>query len=367
MATERQAVSDLPIPPGELLSETLESMNLTQAELARRMGRPAQAINEIVRGTKEITAETAIQLERVVSVPANIWLGLEAEYRHTKALIEDRQRLDAELPLVKKFPCAEMIRLGWIPEGQHRVSALLNYFGVSSLLVVREAEGAAYQLSRSLEAEPGALAAWLRKGVLDAQHIATKPFSEVRLRQFLPDVRAFITLAPEQFEQRLKDSLAECGVGLVLLPHLRKTHAHGATRWLTPEKALIQLSLRGKWADMFWFTLFHEIGHLLLHGRRDVFIESTEVDTTGDQAEREADAFARDQLISPEAYREFIAAHPRPTRAAVRTFALRQGIAPGIVVGRLHHEGRLFQSAFNDLRVRYDWTTNNNGGTVDDN
>src|SRR6266853_371019 len=151
MATEAQIFSDLPVPPGELLAETLESVSLTQAELARRMGRPAQAINEIVRGTKEITAETAIQLERVVGVPAHIWLGLEAEYQHVKARREDRHRLQAEAKLAARFPCGAMRRLGWLKKVRDRVSqveALLDFFGVSTLEAVGAAEAAAYRLSR---------------------------------------------------------------------------------------------------------------------------------------------------------------------------------------------------------------------------
>src|SRR6266446_4874823 len=108
MATEERVFSDLPIPPGELLTETLEALDLSQAELARRMDRPVQAINEIARGTKEITPETAIQLERVLGVPAHIWLGLETEYQHTKARLDDRQRLQTEGKLAARFPYAAM-------------------------------------------------------------------------------------------------------------------------------------------------------------------------------------------------------------------------------------------------------------------
>ena len=73
--------SDMPIPPGEFLREHLDETGMSQAELARRLGRPRQAVNEIIRGKKAITAETALQLERVLSTPAHIWLGLELEYR----------------------------------------------------------------------------------------------------------------------------------------------------------------------------------------------------------------------------------------------------------------------------------------------
>ena len=356
MATETQVVSDLPIPPGELLTETLETLNLSQAELARRMDRPVQAINEIARGTKEITPETAIQLERVLGVPAHVWLGLETEYQHTKARLEDRKRLEEEAALARKFPCDALARLGWIPKTRDQVARaahLLSFFGVGSLRVVREAEAAAYRVSRVKEAHPEALAAWLRKGALVGQGVATKPFNEQALRGVLPKLRKLTSESPSVFEPATKDYLASCGVALVLLPHLPKTLAHGAARWLSPEKAVVQLSLRGKWADIFWFTLFHEIAHVLLHGRREVFIESEQ--RGEDSREREADNFARDVLVPPQAFDGFVKAHPRVSGANVIAFARNQNISPGIVVGRLQYERVIRYSDLNGLRMKLDW------------
>ena len=356
MATE-QILSDLPIPPGELLAETIEAASLSQAELARRMGRPAQAINEIVRGTKEITAETAIQLERVLGVPAHIWLGLEAEFQHTKARREDRRRLQAEAKLADRFPCRAMRRLGWLKKTKDRVSeveALLDFFGVGTLGAIADAEGAAYRLSRSRPAQPEALAAWLRKGALEAQRVKTEPFNEQRLTDLLPELRSLTRAGPDVFEPKVKRELAACGVALVLLPHLPKTRAHGAMRWIAPEKVLVQLSLRGKWADIFWFTLFHELGHVLRHGRRGVFIEWL-AGGGQDDREREADAFAADALIPQPAYDAFLRRCPVLAAAAVVTFADQQSVAPGIVVGRLQHDRKLDHSDLNRLRVRYEW------------
>jgi HTH-type transcriptional regulator/antitoxin HigA len=91
MATSARAWPDIAIPPGELLAETLEALGLTQADLARRAGRPAQAINEIIRGTAEITPETARQLEGALGVPAHVWTRLEGDYRHNQARLETRR------------------------------------------------------------------------------------------------------------------------------------------------------------------------------------------------------------------------------------------------------------------------------------
>ena len=355
MATE-QLLSDLPIPPGEFLAESIEAAGVTQAELARRMGRPAQAINEIVRGTKAITAETAIQLERVLGVPAHIWLGLEGEYQHAKARRDDRQRLQAESKLATKFPCQAMRRLGWLKKARDPISqveALLEYFAVSSLAAVSETEAVAYRLSRSHPAQPEALAAWLRRGRLEAQQVKTAPFNEQHLQDLLPELRSLTRAKPDVFEPRVRHELAACGVALVLLPHLPKTRAHGATRWLAPDKVVVQLSLRGKWSDIFWFTLFHELGHTLRHGRRDVFIEW--LDGSQDAREREADAFASETLIPGATYDAFLRRTPSISAAAVIAFADQLSVAPGIVVGRLQHDGKVSHADLNHLRVRYEW------------
>ena len=356
MATETKVFSDLPIPPGELLTETLEALNLSQAELARRMNRPVQAINEIARGTKEITPETAIQIERVLGVPAHIWLGLETEYQHTKARLDDRKRLQDEAALTRDFPCGALARFGWIPRTHDplaRAADLLSFFGVGSLRMVQEAEAAAYRIARARKAQPEALAAWLRKGELEAQKIFVEPFNESALRTLLPELRGQTRETPAVFEPRVKQRLAQCGVALVLLPHLPKTYAHGAARWISPDKAVVQVSLRYKWADIFWFSLFHELAHVLLHGKRQTFISWDEGDK--DQQETEADKFASEHLLPETLYRTFIQQTPRISASAVSTFARSQGVAAGIVVGRLQHDKLIARSDLNGLRTRFDW------------
>lgn len=349
MAIERTLQSDLPVPPGRLIAETLAAKGVSQAELARRMRRPAPAINEIVHGRKEITAETAIQLERALGVPAHVWLGLEAEYRHTKARQEEDKRLARQAPLLKQFPYAVMARLGWVPRGRtgaEKVSHLLNFFGVSSLEGVAHAEAVAYRLSKTHRADPEALAAWLRKGEIEARRIETRPFESTQLRGLLAELRTMTALPSRQLLPRLTVSLARCGVAFVLLPHLPKTHAHGATKWLTPEKALVIATTRERWSDIFWFSVFHEMGHLLLHGRRATFVEWERGRTDGQ--EEEANQFAAEQLIPRAHYDKFRAFAPTPAR--IRAFAREIGIAPGIVVGRLQHDGAIPYSAFNSLR-----------------
>jgi addiction module HigA family antidote len=355
MATERRSWPDIAIPPGRVLSETLDTLGLSQAELARRSDRPVQAINEIVQGSKEITPETALQFERVLGIPAHVWVRLEADYQFNKARLADRLRLTSEEPIARAYPYADMSKLGWVERTTdpiRRTEELLRFFGVASLRQV-SLEAAEFRRSAKVRASREALAAWVRQGEREAQAVSTTPFDAAMLRSSMKELRSLTRQPPERFEPKLKQILAESGVALVLVRHLPRTGAHGATRWLSPDKAIVQMSIRYKWDDIFWFSLFHELGHILLHGKRDVFIERN--DGPPDVREKQADKFACDQLINPAAYSSFLAKWRCPDRALVVDFAAEEGISPSIVVGRLHHEGQLPHSHLNDLRSRFEW------------
>jgi addiction module HigA family antidote len=356
MENEERIWPDVAIPPGEFLAETLEEMGVSQAELARRAGRPVQVISEIVQGKKEITPETALQFERVLGTPAYVWIGLEKDYRFTKARIEDQGYLKAQVPLARQYPYDEMQDLGWVTRTSDdvaRVANLLRFFAVASLDQVPDAtHAAAYRKSARRDASVGALAAWLRKGEIEASKLKTGPFSAADLRDMIPTFRAMTSHAPEQFEPALEVGLARVGVALVILRHLKATHANGATKWIG-DKAVVQMSLRYKWHDIFWFTFFHELGHVLLHGRRNVFVEVDGRQMNAQEAE--ADRFAADHLIPPVAFRRLTTGRSHYSQALVEGFAAEIGIHPGIVIGRLQHEGKLPRSHLNGLRSRFRW------------
>ena len=185
--------------------------------------------------------------------------------------------------------------------------------------------------------------------------VEVKPYSEHKLKGFLEEFRAWTQEPPEVSIPKLRASLADCGVAFVLLPHLPKTRAHGATFWVSPDKVVVQMSIRGKWADIFWFSLFHELGHVLLHGKRKVFVEDgIREDPEVQKLEEEANAFASERLIPSDAYQEFLETGDL-SRERIERFAKDVGVAAGIVVGRLQHQGILTHHQFNDLRDRYDW------------
>ncbi|MBE0542068.1 MAG: HigA family addiction module antidote protein [Verrucomicrobia bacterium] len=349
------------VPPGETLAETLETLGMTQAELAERMGRPLKTINEILAGKAAITSDTALQLEKVLGVPASFWTNHERIYRDTLARHRETDELEQQLGWLKTMPVKEMVRAGWIVAAAEPVAQLrivLSFFGVAGVDEWRalwESPDAIFRKSPAFAANRPATAAWLRQGELEAQKINSAPFDEIRFAEVLAQLRGFTVKDPEEFVPALHDQCSGAGVAVVIVPPLPGVRAYGATRWLHSTKALIQLSLRGKTDDHLWFTFFHEAGHVLKHGKRAVFVEDGDPKAAArDSREAEADAFACDLLIPAAEYERFCA-NADFSVAAMRKFANRLGIAPGIVAGRLQHESKVPFSRANQLKRRFDF------------
>jgi HTH-type transcriptional regulator/antitoxin HigA len=357
MAIESTAMSDLPIPPGEYLAEVIGELGMNQAELAQRMGRPVQAISEIMSGGKAIVPETALQLERVTSVPAHVWTGLESQYRLLLARHQDERHIESQAALVADFPYKELAKLGWVSETRkvvERVRELCRFFGVDSLEQVQAVDDYAPAFRAGAgKASGNALAAWLRMAALQAMRIETEPLDRRKLQSAMPELRKLTLAEPGVFLPKLRELLAGLGVALVIQPHLPKTYVHGATFWLMPDKAVIVMTIRGKWADVFWFSLFHELAHVLKHGKRETFLEDGKPTRERAELEREADAFAGEALIPAAAYSVFAVAGDF-SMAAIGRFAASIQIDPGIVTGRLRHDRRL-PLTIHVHRTRYEW------------
>lgn len=357
--TEPQIVSDLAIPPGEYLEEVLEEVGINQAELARRMGRPPQAINEIVRGEKSITPDTSIQLEKVLGVPAYIWVSLEAEYRLIKASEAESEAAAKEVSLLPNFPYPDLSKLGLVEKTRDalfKVQNLRRFFGVASLhnLAGVKEYGPAFRQCVNNDINHEALASWLRAGHLVANTIETESFSQKKLMSTLPIIRGLtLEREPNEMFKKLASIFKTSGIALVVIPHFKKTHTTGATFWANKNKAVIMMSLRGSWADIFWFSLFHELGHIILHDKRKTFLENGSTDPEWKKQEDEADVFAQKTLIPPREFAKFKSSCDF-SESSIEAFSRAINIAPGIVTGRLQHEKLLsYQKHFG--RIRYKW------------
>jgi HTH-type transcriptional regulator / antitoxin HigA len=349
------------VAPGEILLEVLQERRMSQSELARRMGRPIKTINEIANGKAAITPETALQLELALGIDAAFWTNLEATYRAHLARDRAQHHLTESAAWADQFPLTDLVRHKLIERGRTKGSTLasvLAFFGVSSPTAWERkwlAPAASFRASPAFASSPPAVAAWLRWGEIVAADIKTVPFDAQRLRAVLPELRLLTRQSDfMQAVARVQTLLASAGVVLVLTPEFTGTRLSGAARWLSPARALVQLSMRHKSNDQFWFSLFHELGHLLARRRGD-FIDTADVVSEGtDENEKDADRFARDSLIPPDVYAGLVAARTF-TAQRIRDLARQIGIAPGIIVGRLQRENLLDRTHHNDLKKRIKW------------
>jgi addiction module HigA family antidote len=345
--------------PGETLLETLETIGMPQVELARRMDRPVKTINEIIQGKASITAGTAMQLEQVLGVSASFWLRREQRYQEYLARHAEEHQRKKWTRWLKEFPMQEMIRRGWISSSAgkaQQVSESLKFFGVASPEAwcnVWEHKDVEYRTSSPLHSNFGAVTAWLRRGEIEAREIECAPYNAGVFRDALSRIRALTLESIHVVQEELIRLCANAGVAVVFVQEFPDTGIYGATQWLTPSKALIQLSFLHQTDDQFWFTFFHEAGHILRQGKRKIFLETDQ--RTQAHAELEADRFASNMLIDPVQWRQFIAGDSYRTRAGIVEFAQKLGIAPGIVVGRLQHEKLLPFDYYNELKRRLEW------------
>lgn len=327
---------DYAIAPGETLRDRLTEMNLSQAELAARAGMSAKHVNQIMQGNAPITLETAVALERITGVPASFWNRREADYREALLRSKARELSAEDEKWMASLPLKELQKRHRLPQESDRgrlFDAVLSFFGVAD----REAweriwrgPVASFRRSQAYASHPGAVVAWLRIAELDAQERKVEPYSAAAFRSALREIRA---LTGDGDPNQVVELCADAGAVVVFVPEVPRCRISGAAWWATPSRAVIALSDRYKKDDYFWFTFFHESAHILLHSKKETFVDDGSED---DLLEDEANRFAADLLIPREhASRLPILA----TEADVAAFAAEIGIAPGIVVGRLQHDG----------------------------
>jgi HTH-type transcriptional regulator / antitoxin HigA len=344
--------TDYAVAPGETLQELLEERGMSQRELARRTGLSPKHVNKLMHGLVPLSADVAVRLERVTGAPARFWNQREANYRSDLERIRSKRHLSADVMWMRDFPVTELVKRDMLPaepsDKVSRLEQLLAFFGVASVDTwddVYADLSCAFRTTKAFEAKPKTLAAWLRLGEIAARDVYCETYDRKRLEAALPSLRELTLQDEEVFREGMRDICAACGVAVVFVPELPGSRASGVARWLTPAKALIQLSFRYRTDDHLWFTFFHELGHVLRHGKTDVWIEATS--SPDNPRETEADTFARDILIPRGDARELPALK---TVDDVRRFAERIGIAPGIVVGRLQHDNHWPHSQGNQLK-----------------
>jgi HTH-type transcriptional regulator/antitoxin HigA len=349
--------------PGQVLEEMLSVREMSQADFARRCGRSPKLVSEIISGKAPIEPETAIQFEHVLGMDASIWLNLEAAYQLFRAKQQEQQKLESEISWAQKFPIKPLVDMEIISRPINQIDAtrkLLAFFGVSSSEAWNARFGElaiVYRHSPSFSSVRESVTAWLRVGELVAEEIECSDFNRGLFLEALGRIRRITRREPGEFIPRIREMCAASGIAFVLFPAIPKLALSGAARWLTPRTAIIQQSLRHKTNDHFWFTFFHEAAHILLHTKKDAFVDEDILDEgqlSGTDIEREANEWAANFLVPREQWIRFIRNRPRDAKT-ITAFAKEQSIAPGIIVGMLQHAKIIPRNYLNDLKDSYSW------------
>ncbi len=343
-------------PPGDTIQEHIDFIGMSQAELAERMGRPKEKINDIIKGREPITTTTAFQLDKVLGIPANFWLNREKTYRKELYELMQQEELELQKDWLTAFPVNEIRKLGWLPDTREKhilVDHLLKFFGVASTeewetIYVAEEVSVAFRVSLAHTQSPHAISAWLRMGELQSKNLQIAPFDKKKFKEALFEIKELAFIMPEDFAGKLQNICANCGVALVYTPKLPKAPISGATRWFH-NKPVIQLSGRYKTDDHFWFTFFHEAAHIILHGKKDIFLEDVSGTKINQEKEEQANSFASKILLPERQLNEIIHAAPHSVQS-IQAFANKFKTPAGVIIGRLQHLKIIPFSMGNELR-----------------
>ena len=339
MAKQNQYFPQSKPHPGETLIEKLGEMKMGPKEFALRTGKPEKTITAVLKGDSSITPDMAVQFENVTKIPAHFWMNHQRGYDEYIAREKRQAVIEQSVIWAKKFPLTEMIEKEWLPQVatiQEKTMAMLAFFGFSNhsaweYYYFKQQLKVAFRISLANTNEPYAISAWLRKGELQA-----KDYSEKNFKEALPELKTVMAKHPENLYNQLQGICLEAGVKVVHTPSLPKAPICGSTRWLN-DTPLIQLTGRYKRNDSFWFTFFHEAGHILLHDKKDIFLEKVEYSDKDKVKEKQADEFAVKWTLTEEEEATILEAVPL-TEQDIRNFANQFNTHPAIIIGRLQHK-----------------------------
>ncbi len=346
--------------PGDTLSNLMATKNVSLATFAEQASCDPTYIRDLLAGYVPIDGNLAAMISKYIGGSPDFWIKRQQRFEQDLDRAASSISLDELTRWSKSLPLKQIVqsRAGSKISEKFKVAqSLLLYFDVATVgewqeRYARFDGGFAFRTSASFKSKIGALAVWLREGELAARTVDCATWAPQKMRAQLDQIRILTKAkAPSYFIPRLCSLCAEAGVAVVFVRAPDGCRASGAARFLSANKALIILSFRHLSDDHFWFTFFHEVGHLLLHNPASTFIDE-EVGSQTAQ-EREANEFAARTLIPGNKAEDLVRLRTRP-RDVIR-FAISVGVSPGIVVGQLQHMDLLPKKTLNRLKRRYSW------------
>ena len=338
---------DLVFHPATTLKEKLGEMGMSIKEFALRTGKPEQTIIAVLKEERSLTPEMAILFENITQIPAKFWINKQARYNEYRARKKQEEAIDEAIEWAREFPYPQMAKYNWVPptrQIKEKTINMLNYFGIAShrawegLYLETDLKVAAYTSLKQTH-EPHAISAWLRQGELQAKQIDAPDYDAKKLKSNIPSMRKLMVGQPVDFFKQLQNLCLEAGIVLLFTPKLPKVPLSGSTRWLN-NKPLIQLTARYKKNDSFWFTFFHELGHVLLHGKKYISLENVDFEAADPVKEKEAHQFAIKHTFTHEQEKEVLE-NKIITEQDVIDYAEKFDTHPAMIIGRLQHDGHI--------------------------
>ena len=347
--------------PGEYIRDLIEEMEVTQSEFARRLNVSEKVLSEFVNCITPMNKDIAEKLATMTGTSVTVWLSLQLAY--DAAVLKNRidQEMKADEAIFNVLDYSYFVKLGVVSKCQQKeekIRELRKYFTVSSLGILAQKDFLVnFRAVTSKESNKNIICAnaWVQTAINMTKNIKTKSYNPKKLRSLLPELRKMTLFQNDNFVSKMQEVLAECGVAVIFLPHLKNSDIHGAVKWINNEKVMLAINTHDVYADIFWFSFFHELRHIFQHKTSKTFIVSHDNNEMGNvdmKLEKEADLFAANLLIPQNNFNEFIG-DSEITRENILAFADKIGIHPGIVVGRLQHDRFVDFSSLNDLRIKY--------------
>lgn len=332
---------DLLSCPGDTIQETIDTLGMSQAELALRMGRSKEKLNELIKGKATLTPETARKLENVLGISASGWLNLERMYRDELLEIRQLEQNETYFTWAKKFPLKQLRDFNALSDIRNKNTLpdqLFKFFRVASpgeWDALYRSKSVAYKINLNHSNEAEAISAWLRLGELQAEKLELQSFNRSLLLDKISEIKDIAYNYPENWQNKLQNLCAECGIALVYTPCIAKALIYGATRWIKNNTIpLVQLTDRQKDANAFWFTFYHELAHILFHGKKDFFIDAKEGININKEKEEKADSFASEMLINKKVMKVLLD-QSIYVSSSISGFSEKYKIHPGIIVSQL--------------------------------
>ncbi len=361
MAEKKTGIShNLIIHPGETIADVLEERGITQAELASRAGVSSAYVSNVIAGKKGISVNFARGLEYALGVPKSFWLNLQANYESELLEANERQTITEEERLVRedlKDIVKYLREKGIMPRRETKEDSILSLrkiLYISNIANLQEMiPGGAFRMAANTSVNRNVLGAWLRLCQIAGENRSIPArFDRKNIGDFIGEIKGIMCRENEDLQGELKHVMERYGIDFSIVRNFRGAPVQGYISQKNDGAYQMVLTIRGAFADIFWFSLFHEIGHIVNGdiGKNDKFIDE------GSDREKEmaADLFARDMLLSPEGYKKFIQRGDFSI-GAIQDYAESQSVMPYIVIGRLQKEKYLDYNKYGRYKLRYKW------------